>query len=268
MADTTLGLTYQELRKNISQYMGFGGNLQSMMAHEAEQVEAAVLSGMRRFYFQAWLPGSGGVHTWSFLQNCEATITTAASDYLYTLPDDFSKLSNRLVLATENTERKWLTQLNEGQIRQLRADMDGLTEGVPRVFAIRPLTATPGAATGQRWEVMLHPIPDDVYTISYAYSVQAGRISTATPYPYGGGHHSHTILLACLAEAENMQKEGSAIQEQRYLTALAASITLDRQQISTANLGQNKGGVRQVQRGRDHCADGTFRYYDYDGVEY
>jgi hypothetical protein len=268
MADTTLGLTYQELRKNISQYMGFGGNLQAMADHEAEQVETAVLNGMRRFYFNAWLPGAGASHTWSFLQNCLQTITTAASDYLYTLPDDFSKLSNRLVLATENTERKWLTQLNEGQIRQLRAEPNGLTEAVPRVFAIRPLTATPGASTGQRWEVMLHPIPDGVYTISYAYSVQAGRISTATPYPYGGGHHSHTILLACLAEAENMQKEGSAIQEQRYLTALAASISLDRQQISTANLGQNTGGVRQAHYGRDRCAEGTFEYYDFDGGAY
>lgn len=75
MSESTLTLTYDDLRKEVAFFLGYGRKGDAgdgLTADQATIVNAIVASGLRRFYH----PASG--HEWSFLRP-EATITAWAT---------------------------------------------------------------------------------------------------------------------------------------------------------------------------------------------
>jgi hypothetical protein len=91
-----------------------------------------------------------------------------------------------------------LEKVDEAVIRDLR-EISGHS-GRPQKFAVRPKVHT--GASGQRYEIMLWPMADSAYVLTYPYSALPNALSSSYPYPYGGAVHSLTILESCLAVAE------------------------------------------------------------------
>lgn len=242
MAESTLALSYDEYRQHLSHYLGYGGSVSGMSPEEAETVEMLLCQALRTFYFQALLPGGKAVHRWSFLENCEATITTVVDTDSYDLPDNFGGLARSVVIDESGDHEITLKQVNESQIRKMRShDGETVDTDRPRYFCIRPVPDTPTATEGQRFEMWVYPVPDEVLTISYAYRVNADKITTAAPYPLGGTQHSQTILKACYAEAEQYMLGQPGQMQMQYYAALATSITHDADFMRSSNLGRMEG---------------------------
>ena len=117
-----------------------------------------------------------------------------------------------------------LVVVNETKLRIQQGAFPGTT-GFPRQWASR-WKGLPGVA-GQKQEVVLWPLPDNVYTIKYAYRVLPDAPLTGAPYLYGGMLHSETILAACLAVGERRLDGNRTTHAQEYQQKLAASIALD-----------------------------------------
>ena len=114
--------------------------------------------------------------------------------------------------------------VNEAKIRAQQGASPNLT-GYPKQWASR-WKGQPAVA-GQKQEVVIWPLPDNVYTIKYAYKVLPDAPLTGAPYFYGGAQHSQTILYSCLAAGER-RLDGNRMNHQgSYQQKLAVSIALD-----------------------------------------
>jgi hypothetical protein len=108
----------------------------------------------------------------------------------------------------------------------LRLRQESLDEAIPQYAAIRPKTST--GSTGQRFEVMWWPIPDDVYTLTYRYEAYQGILTSELPYPLGGMKHSELILESCLAVAELRANDEKGIHWEAFTQLLKTGVAQDR----------------------------------------
>lgn len=243
MAESTLSLDYDDLRKAIGHFLGYGRTIADWSARDREDIEEALKVGLRKFYFPGTQNGRT-FHEWSFLRPT-ATLTTVIGDADYDLPDNFGGLDGPLTYSSESDEYE-IKITNEAMIRRNRAFDD--TSETPFYAAINQKAHD--GADGQRWELLLYPKPDAVYTISYRYRIMPDVVTSSSPFPYGGAQHAETIREACLAAAEEMHDEGRSHSD-LFARQLAASIALDQQANSVETLGvmgDGEGGGRSFRR--------------------
>jgi hypothetical protein len=108
---------------------------------------------------------------------------------------------------------------------------------MPIIAAQRPKAGT--GTTGQRFELLLHPIPDAIYVITYRYRALQGKLSTGSPYPLGGQQFAEVILESILAMAEVRKNDELGLHSQRYRDLLATAVEQDRRAFAPAYLGYN-----------------------------
>ncbi|MEM6365601.1 MAG: hypothetical protein AAF745_14325 [Planctomycetota bacterium] len=218
----SLKITYDELRRHVGRHLGFDRSPSNWEADQATDVADIVRDGVRGFYW----PKVDGVseHKWSFL--CPIATVTMSSDLdRYDLPEDFVRLCNSFTFKSEQS-RRCLDKVDEKSIRSM-ADRNG----VPLYFAIRP---KPQAEN--RYEMLVHPTPDDEYTLEYRYEKSPPELGDGNPEHLGSAAHSQTLLLSCIASAErtlnvesSMRSEGGINIVSQFQAALLASIALDQQ---------------------------------------
>jgi hypothetical protein len=233
MTDSSLLLGYTDFQKAVGSFLGYGSDATTWTESQVTEVDDLIQSGLRQFYLPI-IPGTDQVYSWSFLKPI-ASLATTANTGDYNLPDDFSGLvDEKLTFAPGDYGHLPVTMIGEGQIRILRQKTEA---GRPRFASIRPKANT--GAAGQKFEILFYPTPDDAYILSYRYNVQPNKISTISPYPYGGMTNSECILESCLAMAENRSDDTVGLHQAKYQERLAASIRYD-QKISTPEyLGYN-----------------------------
>ena len=163
---------------------------------------------------------------------------------VYDLPDDFGGFRGSISFYDgDGYVPRRIT--NESNMRVLRSQND-IRKGVPEYAALINKTVASDTTTGQRFQMMVWPIPDAVYSIRYNYSVLtdtmlvvgSGDLAEADGnpapvdgnIPVGGALHGETILASCLTVAEQLVDEfnNPGKMQARYMERLAASINLDR----------------------------------------
>jgi hypothetical protein len=156
----------------------------------------------------------------------------------YELPDGFMDLLGPMTYQPGKSDLVGeITLVSEHQIRIWRQNAEWV--GRPRHCALRPQSHS-GAADGQRFELVLWPVPDDEYILSYRYRIAPDLLTATLTYPPGGMHHSATIVEACLAAAEDMVfNDSNGPHFQRFLHLLAGSVGRDRKLNSPDTLGAN-----------------------------
>lgn len=237
MAEPTLTLVYSDFQKHCGEFLGFGRS--GWDATETAQLDEFIQSGYRRFLMPPKLPGEETAHEWSFLTPT-TTLTTAADDDDYDLPDNFGGLLGGMTFS-DMPGGAPIPLCSDAQIRTMKAQID--TSGKPRFVAIRPKAFV--SATGQRFEAYFYPTPDAVYTISYSYNAILSKLDGSTnTRPLGGPMHVDTILEAILAAAEATMDDNVGIHEARFQERLQASIARDRQGMTPNDLGYNGNGPR------------------------
>lgn len=167
---TTLETTKESLFKRIGLHVGFGPNFKAWSSAQLAEVTEIYRDGLRLFCNPPVIPGMNYTHNWSFLTPV-ATLTTAANQAVYDLPDDLADIQGSLIVENDDfVPRKQIERYGESQIRL--SNTTNYT-GRPQGFAVRVKEATvePTYTGDTRYELLIHPVPDGIYTLSYRYTV-------------------------------------------------------------------------------------------------
>ena len=239
MSESSLSLSYSDLRSEIGQVLGFGRDATLWDTDSTAIVLSVLKSGLRQFYFPP-AGGGGDFQIWSFLQPV-MTLKTTSGVRDYDLPDDFGGLRGPPTFYGDSQATFALTLTGEGMIRAFHARDGDSASGRPTHIAIRP-KATDGVS-GQRFQACFYPEPDStVYTVQIAYTILPDVLSTTNLYPYGGVAHAETILASCLAVAERRIDGEEGVRTKEFFEKLAASMALDVRLTRADNLGYNGDG--------------------------
>jgi len=183
----------------------------------------------------------------------------------YDLPDDWNGWACKyLTFQPEDLEGR-VRFVPEETVRGLRQIFD--TRQRPVKAAVRAKIGTT-STTGQRFELLLHPISDDVYTLDGLYNVMLNKIDpTSLPYPVGGMSHGDTIMEACLlVAAEKVMTSLIGERKPIYEEKLMQSISSDKEKEPDYygyNGDNSEGGFR-----RGCCRLTDYNYIKYEGVLY
>jgi len=153
----------------------------------------------------------------------------------YDLPDNFGDIEGVLTFSSSSQGYISIPTSSESELRRRRQFTT--SSGRPVVAAVRPKSFD--GSNGQRYELMLWPPPDSSYTLTYKYLAIPNALSDTYPYPMGGEIHAETILLSCLAAAEEYIEDDLGVKKSEYLDRLRTSIETDRQMITPETLGYN-----------------------------
>lgn len=219
--DSSLALGYEDFRVEVAGFLGWTRDIDNWDDAQKAELDDIVQSGVRQFY---WPPSvEGKMVRWSFLSP-HATLSTS-SGYGYDLPDDFS---GNLHSVINHTTGGPLVPMNDGNLLSLVTGNS--TQGAPAYYAVRP---APSDGSGlQKWQILLYPPPDGVYSLSYRYEVGAQKLTKTRPYPLGPVCHAETVLESCLAVAEERLNDESSLHRNRFKELLAFSVAQDASMIT------------------------------------
>ena len=240
MAESSLSVAYWELAGEVGHFLGYGRGPKcenpEWTTDQWNSILSCLKSGLRNFYFPVSVDGTPGSYNWSFLTPTTSIGLTQAVD-VATLPDDYGNIEGSMTISSPTNQVSWPIQISgEGVIRERYAQCPTAT-GRPQLAAIRPRKGTE-MTRGQRFEVIVWPIPDTAYTLDLRYYLLPEVLSGTLPYAYGGATHSETLLESCLAIAEERLDDTRSTHASKYKERLAASISMDRRS-KPQNLGYN-----------------------------
>ena len=237
MAESTLSMGYVEFQKAVMRFLGYGVDSTKWTVDQIAEVDDIIQSGYRQFLNPPRNDSIPNGYVWSFMTPI-ATLVTVANDYDYALPDNFGGMNGNMTIEGMYGYPP-IQIVHEGKIRALR-QQDNTITGVPVIAAVRPITGT--GTTGQRMELILYPIPDAIYTLSYPCFVLPNKLTTALPYPLGGMIHAETIMESCLAIAEQNSDDAEGLHKNKFYERLLASIDKDKIMNGVRNYGYNGDG--------------------------
>ena len=226
MAETT---DYSLVKAEIASFIGTPEA--SWNARVAADVESSIRKGIESVVHC-------GVHQWGWLRPT-FRFQTADGQRRYTLPLDFEQFIGAIYFDGEEYQYPEITQLPAGRLQQMYSEYS--STGVPVSYAID--VASHDGVAQSHYQLVLHPTPDNSYTILASYQVGPIRsLSTARPWFPGGPENRELFIAACLAAAESKFLDGPATDKQeRFQSALVAAISRDHRRASR-NLGQMGGG--------------------------
>lgn len=222
MAEPTLSIGRPELLAEIGDFVGKSRDSTDWSTTDSNRIAEAIESGSRRFYYPDPLPGEEHTHVWSFLTP-EATLSTVVDDYDYDLPDNFGGILGDEIHFPDDEGYTPIKIKSVGHVMRLRQHD---SDGTPHTAAIRPKTST--GTTGQRWELLLYPTPDEVLVLQYHYTINPEALSAGGPYPLGGPGHAETLMACCKWAADEIFNNGALGWEEKALRKIVASVQQDR----------------------------------------
>lgn len=262
--ESTLSISRADLLSETGRFLGWGRDPSQWSDDQTQDVDQIVASGLRQFYNPPPLPGESSSYDWSFLKpRIVLPLPSGVSTIL--LPEDFGGVEGTITVVGINVVQWPLKPTSIGYIEQAYAQIQQST-GRPLMAATRPRKETT-QASGQRWELMVYPLPDQDYNLQFSYYFYPNRLNEQHPYPYGGMMHAETIREACLMAAEVFLDDAQGNHQSKFLERLAASISMDR---------RNKPQTLGINHDRSDLLDRQYRvwpgYYDsvvsYNGVVY
>lgn len=251
MAESSLSLQLADFAAALGTYLGFGRTpanwtgwnaaspyavASTALDTQLAQIMDCVQGGLRQFYDPPLAEPAAAAHKWSFLTP-QRSLTTSAGKGVYDLPDDYGGIEGELTY--QPTDSTWLTvqRVGPGQIDRYLQQLFGV-QGKPQSCCVLPKPSD--GVVGQRWSISFAPLPDGVYTLTFAMRVLPSALSATNPFPYGGERHGETIMASCLAIAErNYQDESQGNQWTYFMERLKASISADIRDSRPAFLGYN-----------------------------
>lgn len=229
------------LMRMIGRHLGYGPNPKAY-SHQQTQLVAEVLRRtLRRVYNPPLLPGEAIPHDWSFLRPL-AMFSTLPGEHIYQLPTDFASLDGNLAHATEGAVLyNDIQVVGENMLRSLLQKQQSSAR--PERAAIRIVQHD--NATGPRYELLLWPVPDEVYQINYRYrvnpnSVEMLPVSSTDLDIHGSDRYSEMFLEAAMLSADEIMGVKRSEHLERFMRAVQAAVGLDRNMHSPTSRGYNR----------------------------
>jgi hypothetical protein len=142
----------------------------------------------------------------------------------YQMPDEFGGLIGRMTYPTGDGIVAAVDITAEEVIRDHK--QRNSATGRPTAAAIRPKAGFTGASM-QSYELVVAPVPDQLYTVTYRYHVLLDAISGSLTKLVGGTPHGETLRAACLAAAELEVNDGRGIRAEVFVRRLRASVAFE-----------------------------------------
>jgi hypothetical protein len=225
MSESTLTLCYVELMSDVAYFLYGKRQLEDLSTDQLRISDDCVQAGYRQFLYPPAAEGIPAGYEWGFLRPT-SSLVTEEDDADQDLPADFGRLiGDGFTFEADAQVAPVLADIGEGKIRRLRLEHD--ETGRPRVAGLRRKASD--GTTGQRWEVMWFPTPDDAYTLEFRYEAFVEALSETAPYPLGGVKHADAIRASCIFAADakvNDSRDGSSRMD--FFSRLASSIKRDR----------------------------------------
>lgn len=221
--------TWGWLRREVSGYLDFGFDYNTLDHIQKGKVFSVIQSGMQQYYFPPPIEGQSNPHTWSFLTPVRE-ITLAAGQATIDLPDNFTGILGDFTYTTGNG-RKIVPVVPELQLRQ-RSSQDAQS-GLPQYAAVRPLVIDDTAPTKSRYEILLYPTPTEAeagLVLQYRAQVTPPAPTTSIDWAlplFGGPNHTELILASCLSVAEQRYKGGPGTYSLKFLSDLKSAVQVD-----------------------------------------
>jgi hypothetical protein len=271
VAESTLSLSFNDLEAEVGEFLGFGrGALYGDPAwtiKQQQEIAAVRKSGERQFYMTAAFPELGieAGYEWSFLKPV-ATLAISSNSQTMPLPDDYAGMEGEIEISASTTITWWSLQVvGVGQVYH-QYSVSPTTTGRPLMCCEEPLKGTTGTQ-GQRYQLRLWPVPDQAYTLKFAYYVNPDAMTSANPYSYGGAEHSETLLESCLAKAEQRLDDAMGIHTALFKERLLASVQMDRRK-KPQSLGYNGDRSDRKHRRWPHGDQHGESLVKYKGTQY
>lgn len=230
MPESTLNLTYTDLKGQTGLFLGYGQGTDfgepAWTAGQSGVIVSLVRSGLRQFYWPPPLEQGGSSYDWSFLKPV-SEFTLASGTHVVPLPDDFGGFEGELAFTQDGTSPFMPLPLTGIGHVDAKFAMFGTSTGWPQLAAVEPIKGTTPTA-GQRFQLKVWPTAADTYTIRAAYYLLPDALTGAQPNVYGGAQHAETVLASCRAAAEVCLDDQIGPQWQNFMQKLATSVSIDR----------------------------------------
>jgi hypothetical protein len=245
MAESTLSISFNDLKIEVGHFLGYGPNAADWTAAQLAEIDRIVQTGVRRFYYPPAVEGVQADFEWSFIKP-ETTIATVADQATNDLPDNLGRVVGQFYYPS-SSNRVSVVVVSEAQLNEYKSHTD--SDGAPRYCCIRHKASD--GSDGQRLEVEWYPVPDSAYTLTYKFEAYQGRLSNSNPYPLGGMKHGELVMESCLAVAEERANDEKGIHYQNFMAQLITAIALDRRQgaINYGKMGQPEEHDYRLRRG-------------------
>ena len=241
MPESSLSLTFGDLKGEVARYLSFGGGggrdsrAATLNVEQQKDVEQAVQAGLRQFY---WPPPVGKLrrgHEWSWLHQTYS-MATVADQADYDLPAHVYGIEGQITYATDDDGFTSIRVTSEQRIREMRQIAD--YTGYPLEAAVRTKERT--GNEGTRKELLLYPTPDTAYQINFRYNLIPEGLGDNDEVPHGGPPFAELLLESCLAAAERRYDEHESVYHQKkFEQLLVAAVAFDTSVEAPSHLGYN-----------------------------
>jgi len=254
MAESTLSLTWDDMKQAVGFFLGYGSTIANWTEAQEGEIEDIVQSGYRRVLYPPASQGIPAGYEWSFLQPTKS-LDIVADDGDYDLPDDYGNIVGKFHYEADE-HYPAIRIISVAQLLDMRSASD--MNGHPACAAIRPKSSD--GSDGQRWEVLFYPEPDADYSLHYTYDAYRDQLSDDYPYLIGGMKMSELYKESCLsvAECRNTDVPGThtALFERLLVDAVARDMKTGARNFG--HMGQpREHGRERFQRGRS-LHDGAY----------
>jgi len=150
---------------------------------------------------------------------------------------------------TYNYGKKALKHVNSQYIKRLSESTAVQHIGYPEYFSIEPHTWPAGNDNNpQDFRIAVYPFPQVAMSLHMHAKYAPQALSHVDDQPLGAASHSETIMVSCLAIAEEFGDTPSSKYRELFMQRLAASVMSDRTGMYAGNLGYNKDESDLVER--------------------
>ena len=225
MAEPTLSLTLDELRREVARFLSFGRDYTNLNITQQEDVDSIIRRGLRQFYFPP--PSMAGMsHQWSFLRPT-ASISLVPEVSTYQLPDDFGGITGTHLTYSAHSDIRGPSLVGEHAFRTA-VESNPVQAGRPAIATVRPRTASGDLVSPTRFDIVFWPTPAKADVLIYEYSVVQDAVSSALSHPAGAAIHGETMIASCLAIAEEYVVSPTTKYKELFRERLASSVAMDR----------------------------------------
>lgn len=259
-----LGANREYIDRQIGLILKFGPNPAAWTHGQRAEIARVRERGLRRFYTPDVLPGEKRAHRWNFLRPV-LQIDLQADESEYDLPANLSMIQGPLTYAPDSSIRRpTIPIVSEPQVRH--ALTGSTATGEPRQAAVR--FKQPQGDQPQRQQLLVYPRPDAAYTLHYRAVLNPYSLPNPTSTPLGSPEHAETILVACLATAEEIVGDSKTMPySKRYPELLRSSVFRDREEGSSDTMGTHTTwmGANGEEGLDDGFYDRSAQYVTYNG---
>lgn len=244
---SSLAVDYSRLLREFCRFVGYDeGNLTDQQLADFHDTLRTALNQVIHPPLVQTLGAQA--HQWSWLRPTWA-MDTVAGTRRYTLQVDFERFIGPLTFDAGEGEYHEIVFYPSQRLRNLAAVQD--STGSPAIYSLEPVTFD--GSEEQRWELVLHPTPDAVYSLVGQVQIGALMLSESYPYPPGGPAHGELYIASLLAAAEaKLDDENNGQKMAAFVGRLMADISIDMQRQPTT-LGYCGDGRGRIPRSRSEA---------------